>query len=379
MTEPTLEVSSLLTVRDVERLARTMLPKSTVDYFRSGSDAEYTRRANRGAFRKWAIAYRVLVDVSRVDTRVRVLGQELASPILIAPTAYHRLAHPEGERATARAAGGSGTLYVASTLATTSLEDIAATYDAAGASAGGASVGGASRWFQLYVHKDRGLTRSLVERAEASGYGALVVTVDTPVLGRRLRDVRNAFGLPDGMHMANLFAPGDGIEAKDPAFRHAQIAARHDASFTWHDLASIRAWTRMPLVLKGIVRADDALRARDSGVAGIIVSNHGGRQLDSAVATLDALPSVVEALGAQAGVDVLLDGGVRWGTDVFKALALGARAVLVGRPIVWGLTAFGEAGVARVLDILRSELVHAMTLAGCPAIDAVTRDMLVRR
>ena len=325
----------------------------------------------------------MLVDVRQFDRHVRVLGKNLPSPILIAPTAYHCLAHPDGERATARAAAASGTLYVASTMATTTLEDIASTYDAA-------KVDGAERWFQLYVHRDRGLARSLVERAEASGYGALVVTVDSPVLGRRLRDVRNAFSLPSGMRMANLAslaadppAEARGLSAEDAGVAaelfHATIAARHDASFTWRDLASIREWTRLPIVLKGIVRADDALRALDAGASGVIISNHGGRQLDTAVAALDALPRVVEALAARgaSNFDVLVDGGVRWGTDVFKALALGARAVLVGRPILWGLAVGGQSGVARVLDILGAELTQAMTLAGCPNIASITRDLVV--
>jgi len=371
-TESAIDVSTLLTVRDAERVARTMLPKLALDYYRSGADAEITRRANRSAFRKWAIAYHVLVDVSRIDARVRVLGNELASPILVAPMAYQCLAHPEGERATARAAGKSETLYVTSTMATTSLEDVAREYDAASSGAG-------QRWFQLYVHRDRGLTRSLVERAEANGYGALMLTVDTPVLGRRLRDVRNAFKLPTGMFAANFLPAGDISKAGVDA-QAAYTSGRHEPAFSWRDLAWLRSLTRMPLVLKGVVRGDDALRAVDAGASGVIVSNHGGRQLDGAVANLDALPGVVEAVASRGPSDftVLMDGGIRWGTDVLKALALGAKAIFVGRPILWGLTVGGEAGAARVLEILRNELATAMALAGCPDVATITRDMVVR-
>lgn len=356
---------TLLTLHDFERAARARLSRMAWDYYRSGADEGRTLRENRRAFRRLEIHYRVLVDVAERDLRARVLDTELPFPILIAPTAYHRLAHPDGELATARAAAELQTVYTLSTLATTTIEDVAA-----------ASSG--PRWFQLYVHKDRGLTRALVERAEASGYRALMLTVDTPALGRRLADVRNGFTLPEGLVMANLVsdadpAAGDGVPRSMLA---SYVASRMDASLTWRDVDWLRSITSLPVLLKGIVRPDDAARALEHGAAGIIVSNHGARQLDGAPATIEALPRVVDAVAGRC--PVLMDGGVRWGTDVLKAIALGAAAVLVGRPVLWGLAAGGQQGVVRVLQVLRDELSLAMALAGCPTLAHLDRD-LVRR
>jgi 4-hydroxymandelate oxidase len=348
----------LLTVRDYRRAARARLSPAAWDYFRSGADAQVTLRANRRAFARWSLYYRVLVDVSAPRLATTLLGQPVTMPILIAPTAYQRLAHPDGELGVAEAAAAAGTVYVVSTLATTSLEDIARA----------APTG--LRWFQLYVHKDRGLTRALVERAYAAGYRALVLTVDTPRLGRRLADERNGFALPPGLRMANLTADAGAAHAVDGGSALAHFfAARHDASLTWRDVEWLRSVAPLPLVVKGVVRPDDALRAVEAGAAAVIVSNHGGRQLDGAPATLEALPPIVDALAGRA--EVLLDGGVRWGTDVLKALALGARAVLVGRPILWGLAVGGRAGVAEVLALLRDDLERAMALGGCPDLDAI--------
>jgi len=354
----------LLTVNDYRRAARAALAPQAYDYFRSGADAQTTLRANLRAFARWSLYYRVLVDVSAPRLATTLLGEPLAMPILVAPTAYQKLAHPDGELATARAAAAANTVYVVSTLATTSLEDIARAAPAG------------PRWFQLYVHRDRGLTRALVERAHAAGYRALVLTVDTPRLGRRLADERNHFALPPGLTMANLTADAAGAStAVDAGSALAHFfAARHDASLGWRDVEWLRSIAPLPLVVKGVIRADDAARAVEAGAAAVIVSNHGGRQLDGAPATLTALPPIVEALRGRA--EVLVDGGVRWGTDVLKALALGARAVLVGRPILWGLAVGGEAGVAAVLGILRDELERAMALAGCPDLDAIDASLV---
>jgi 4-hydroxymandelate oxidase len=355
----------LLTVDDFEAAARAVLPRMAYDYYRSGADDERTLRANRRAFGRHEIWYRVLVDVAERSLGTTLLGTPVSSPILIAPTAYHCMAHPEGELATARGAAAAGILYVVSTLATTRLEDVAA-----------ASPG--PKWFQLYVHKDRGFTRELVERAQASGYRAVVLTVDAPLLGRRLADERNVFTLPEGLAMANLAsAKGLGSTAEERSMLAKYVASRHDASLTWKDLAWIRELTPLPLLVKGIVRADDAARAVEHGAAGVVVSNHGARQLDGAPATIDALPGVVAAVGGRC--PVLMDGGVRRGTDVLKALALGASAVLVGRPVLWGLAVGGEAGVARVLEILQNELSMAMALAGCASLADVGGDLVRRR
>ena len=349
-----------LTVDDYESAARGRLSRMAFDYYAGGAGDEWTLRENRRAFERWVIRPRVLVDVTSIDTRTRVLDQPVPFPILLAPTAFQRMAHPEGELAVARAAAGLGALMVVSTISTVSLEDLATT--------------GVHRWFQLYVLKDRELTARLVARAEAAGYRAIVLTVDTPLLGRRLRDERNRFTLPPGIGMANLeeaglpTAAGSGL----PSF----FLSRHDTALTWRDVAWLRTLTDLPLLLKGIVTAEDTRLAIEAGADGVIVSNHGGRQLDCAPATLDALPEVVaEASGR---IEVLMDGGVRRGTDALKALALGAGAVLVGRPYLWGLAAEGEEGVRRVLEGLRDELILAMALAGRPSVAGIDRSTVGR-
>jgi 4-hydroxymandelate oxidase len=281
-------------------------------------------------------------------------------PVLIAPTAFHRLAHPDGELATARAAGGAGTLMVASTIATCALEEIA-------------KVATGPLWFQLYAYKDRALTRNLIHRAEAAGYRALCLTVDTPLLGSRERDRRNGFTLPDGIRMGNFEDAGFEVATLGESF-HAYVLRQLDASLTWDVVEWLRGETRLPLILKGIVAPEDGALAAERGVDGIVVSNHGGRQLDGAEGTLRALPRVVDAVAGRA--EVFVDGGVRRGTDVVKALALGARAVLIGRPALWGLAAAGEEGVARVLRMFREELTLAMALCGCPDVGSIDRSFV---
>jgi 4-hydroxymandelate oxidase len=354
--------NDLLTVRDFERAARRVLSKQAYDYYRSGADGERTLRDNLRAFDRWTLHPHVLADVAEIDLSIELLGDRFPSPIGVAPTAYHKLATPDGESATARACAETGTLLVVSTLGTTRLEDVAA-----------AAPG--PKWFQLYVHKDRGFTRSLVERAHEAGYRALALTVDTPLLGRRLRDVRNRFALPEGLTMANLPA-APAADGKPASALQSYVAARHDASLTWKDLEWLRSIAKMPLVLKGVMRGDDAARAVAEGVQGVWVSNHGARQLDGVAATIDVLPEVVSAVDGR--VPVLLDGGVRWGTDVLKALALGARAVMLGRPLLWGLAAGGERGAVQLLRLFREELSTAMALAGCRTVAGVRPD-LVRR
>lgn len=352
---------SLLTTHDFEQKARGSLTQLAADYFRAGADGERTLQRNCAAFADYEIWPRILRDVSQLDLRLELLGLQLPMPILIAPTAYQRLAHPEGERAMARGAAAAGALMVVSTLATTTLEQVAA-----------AAPG--PKWFQLYIHRDRELTRSLVERAQAAGYAALVLTVDTPLLGRRLADERNGFALPPGLTMANLAeAPTAPLSGSALA---SYCAARHDASVTWTDVDWLRSITRLPILLKGVLRGDDAARAVAQGVAGIIVSNHGARQLDGTPATIDALGEVCTAVAGRC--PVLLDGGVRWGTDVLKALGRGAAAVLIGRPALWGLAVGGQEGVTRVLNILRGELERAMALAGCATLAAIDADLIRR-
>jgi 4-hydroxymandelate oxidase len=351
-----------LTVADYETLARGRLERSAWDYYAGGSGDERTLADNCAAFDRISLRPRVLVDVSRIDTSTRVLDTPLPIPVLLAPTAFNRLACDEGELAAARAAGAAGTVMICSTLSTCRLEDVAAT-----------ATG--PLWFQLYVYKDRSMTRDLLARAEDAGYRALVLTVDTPLLGRRYRDARNGFVLPQGLSMRNFEA------AMSDAARwgaHTSFAAYvhdlFDASLTWDAVAWLRDQTRLPLLVKGIMTAEDARLAIERGVNGIVVSNHGGRQLDGAPATIDVLAEVVEAVEGR--VEVLLDGGIRRGTDILKALALGARAVCIGRPYLWALAAAGEAGVVDLLRILREELTLAMALSGRPAIGSIDRTLV---
>lgn len=366
MTEPPdqdLALSELpprLTLDDYEAEARERLSRMAYDYYAGGSGTESTLRENRAAFGRWVIRPRVLAAAAEVDLRTTILGQEVACPIVVAPTAFQRLAHPDGELATARAAGSLGTLMVLSTISTVSLEDVART--------------GVRRWFQLYVMRDRGLSAELVARAHAAGYGAVMLTVDTPLLGRRLRDERNRFDLPPGIEMANL--PGVPLTKPDEpgSALAAYFGADHDATLSWRDLEWVRSLAPVPLVLKGVLTAEDARLAVEAGVDGIVISNHGGRQLDGAAASLDALPEVVEAAGDR--VEVLMDGGVRSGSDALKALGLGARAVMVGRPVLWGLAVGGEDGVRSVLEMLRDDLALAMTLAGRASVGSIDRSVV---
>lgn len=357
------QLDDLLTLADFEARAAATLPKSVFDYYASGADGQVTLRENREAFDRLAVKPRMLVDVSRRDLSATVLGQPLSFPVLVAPTAFQRLAHPKGEVATARAAAAAGTIMVLSTLSTCSLEEVA-------------SAAGGPLWFQLYIYKDRGVTRALVERAAAAGCRALVLTADAPLLGRRLADVRNRFHLPEGLSVRNLDAAGRGRlpDRAEGSGLAAYFASLLDPSLTWRDVEWLRSITGLPLLIKGVLRADDAVRAAESGAAGVIVSNHGGRQLDTAPATIAVLAEIAEALDGR--VAVLVDGGIRRGTDVVKALALGAKAVLVGRPVLWGLAAGGERGVARVLALLREELDLAMALCGCRSVAELTKDLI---
>jgi len=361
--EPGSGLADVLNLLDLERLALDRLAPLVRDYYASGADDEVTLRDNRAAFERLRLHYRVLVDVHKRDLTTQVLGHVVNLPILVAPTAFHRLAHPDGELATVRAAGAAGTIMILSTLSTTPVEEVVA-----------ASRGPV--WFQLYIYRDRGATEALVRRVEAAGCAALVLTVDAPVLGQRERDVRNRFALPPGLSVENML--GHGMGAVGPASGESGLAAYFasllDPALTWNDLAWLRSITRLPVLVKGLVRPDDAVRAVEHGAAGVVVSNHGGRQLDTAPATIDVLPAVVDAVAGRA--EVLVDGGVRRGTDVVKALALGARAVLIGRPVLWGLAVAGENGVAAALAILRAELHRALALCGCPEVRAVARDLV---
>lgn len=348
---------------EYEAFAREGMEPSAWDYYGGGSDDEVTLRATRAAYERIQLRPRMLVDVSHIDLTTTALGAPISMPILVAPTALHRLAHDEGECATARGAGAADTLMVVSTLATQSLEAVAE-----------AATG--PLWFQLYVYRDRAVSESLARRAEAVGYRALVLTVDTPRPGRRERDMRNSLRMPPGVSFANFvgsYAHAPGVAPGESGLS-AYVASLIDPSLTWEALEWLKSVTRMPIAVKGVLTAEDARLAVEHGADAIIVSNHGGRQLDGAPPTIDVLAEVVDAVGGRC--EVYLDGGIRRGTDALKALALGARAVLVGRPVLWGLAASGDAGVRHVLDLLRAELELAMALAGRPTLASLDRSVV---
>lgn len=362
---------------DFEGAAKERLERMAYDYYVSGAMDEITLRRNRRAFDRIRLRYRVLRDVSRRDLATSLLGRRLALPVLVAPTAFQRMAHPDGEAATARAAAAAGTVMMLSTLSNTAMEEVTGAARAAAEGLDGAG-NGAPVWFQLYVYRDRGVTQALVRRAEAAGCEAIVLTVDAPLWGRRERDVRNRFRLPEGLAIENLLPAGHEAfpEAGADSGLAAYVREAFDPALTWGDLEWLCGITELPVLVKGLVHPEDAALAAERGAAGVVVSNHGGRQLDTAPATIEALPEVAARVVGRRETDdfaVILDGGVRRGTDVVKALALGADAVAVGRPVLWGLSVDGEAGVRRVIEMLREEMDLAMGLCGTPSVSAVRR------
>jgi 4-hydroxymandelate oxidase len=356
------EAESLINVADYARSARGAIAKDCLDYYEGGALDEITLRENVAGWERLRLYYRVLASVKERELATSVLGQRISMPIAVAPTAFHRLACEAGEIATARAAKAAGTLFILSSLSNTAMETVFAEATS-------------PRWFQLYVYKDREITRELAQRGEAAGAEAIVLTVDAPGLGTRERDTRNNFRLPDGLAVENLAPLGKG---KFPKVSGSGLAAYVRANFKqdlgFDDLEWLCSVTSLPIVVKGVCRGDDARRIAESGAKAIVVSNHGGRQLDTAPATCEMLPHVVDAVGDRC--EIYVDGGIRRGSDVLKAIALGARAVLVGRPILWGLCASGERGAINILEILRRELDEAMLLCGCTTLDDIDRSLL---
>jgi 4-hydroxymandelate oxidase len=355
--------SDVLNIFDLERLAKERLPVLAYDYYRSGAWDETTLKANREAYEKLKIHYKILVDVEKRDLSTTIFGQHVDFPILVAPTAFHKLAHPDGELATGRAAVKAKTIMTLSSLSTTTIEEVA-------------EATNKTFWFQLYINKQREYTRDLVARAESAGAKALVVTVDTPLWGRRERDVRNGFHLPPGLSAINLVKyQQEGIaKGQSGAGLGQSFAWMLDATLQWKDLEWLASITKLPIIIKGVCRVDDAIKATEHGIKGILVSNHGGRQMDSAPATIDVLPAIVDAVGNR--TTVLMDGGIRRGTDAMKALAQGAKAVLVGRPVLWGLAAGGQQGVEKALSMLKEELDLGMALSGCRNLKELNRSLL---
>jgi len=353
--KPMLE--TIFTLQEFEALAESHMSAMAYAYVAGGAGDELTMRANSEDWKAIRLAPQILVDVSDISLRTQLFGRPMEVPVLLAPTAFHRLCHAEGELATVVGANEAGASFVLSSFSTVSLEEVAA----------------AARqplWFQLYVQTDRGLTEEMVRRAEAAGYAALCITVDTPVLGARNRESRVQFALPADFKLPNLKL---GPVSHRPV-RSAIYSELLNASLTWKDIEWLCAMTKIPVLLKGVLNPDDAARALTSGASGLIVSNHGARNLDTVPSTAEALPYVLERVEGR--LPVLVDGGIRRGTDILKALALGAKAVLIGRPYLYGLACSGASGVARVIEILKTELMMAMALTGRTAIDQIDRTVL---
>jgi len=356
----------ILNLESLEPAARDRLEPSLYDYIAGGSGDEWTLRESRAAWNRWQIVPRMLRGVGTRAMATTVLGTPVSMPILVPPMGFHGLCHLDAEEATARATAAENTIFCASTVSNRSLETIA-----------NASVG--PKWFQLYVYRDKEITRSLVERAVAAGYQALCLTVDTPVAGQRERDRRNQLRMPAHLALANfpsahteMHHSGGGKGSSLGAY----INSQWDAALTWNDVDWLRSISPLPVVVKGILAPEDAKLSIEHGAAAVMVSNHGARQLDTAPASVTMLEPIVDAVEGRA--EVLIDGGIRRGTDVLKALCLGARAVLIGRPVLWGLTLDGEEGVRSVLQHIRGELDLAMALAGVPNVEDVTPSMLLR-
>jgi isopentenyl diphosphate isomerase/L-lactate dehydrogenase-like FMN-dependent dehydrogenase len=339
-------VETLLTLDDAERLAEEAISPEAWSYIVGGAGDERTLRWNREAFSRYRLRPRVLVDVSSVTTETNVLGTPVSMPVLVAPMAFHQIAHEEGELATAKGAAAAGTLMCVSTVATATPRDIAV------------AAPGAPRWLQIYVFQDREVSDAVIEQALEAGFTALVLTADLPVYGIRHREARTGFEAPEDEVPAIVNARERGGEKEE----HHSLGLL-ESGLEWDYVAELVERWKVPVLVKGLVTAEDAVLACEHGASGVVVSNHGGRQLDGAIASLEALPEVVAAVGDRA--EVYLDGGVRRGSDVAMALALGARAVLVGRPVMYGLALGGAKGVEQVLAILREETENALALLGC--------------
>lgn len=344
---------------DFEAYARENMPPAHYHHLASGAINNWTRDENRRAYDRWVFRKRIMLDVSEIDLSTEVVGTPMAIPVGLAPSAFHKLAHPEGELASARAAKAMDTVMCLSTLSSTSMEDVAGT--------------GVKCWFQIHIHRDRQLTLDLAARAKAAGYRALAATVDAPTYGYRPSDKRDHIRLPADVKLANL----EGWDLPEHAKGEELMAymwKEDDLSLSWEEFAWLAERVDLPVIAKGIMGADHARHAVESGAVAVWVSNQGGRQMDGEPATLDVLPEVVDAVGDR--VDVLVDGGVRDGSHVLKAIALGARAVMIGRPTYWGLAAGGEDGVRKMLEIFRDTLENVMTLGGVRRLDEADRTLV---
>ena len=357
-----MDLSRLLSISDVEDQAKLILDSSIYTYFSGGADDEMTLKENSESYNKILLKPRVLRDVSNVSTKTKILDQSISLPVLIAPMAFHKLAHKEGEIASAKAARHYETIMVVSSCATILLEEIIKNSTIA-------------PWFQIYVYKDRSITENLIRYAHQCGYNALVLTVDTPIYGKRKQELRNPVSLSENIIPVNLLKAG--LDFKGNLNKAQYLSGLLDPSLTWKDIEWLRSITPLPLILKGILSQEDVSIAIEHEISAIIVSNHGGRQLDTVPTALEVLPKIVQA--ADNKIEILIDGGIRDGKSIFKAIALGAKAILIGRPILWGLSIGGELGVLKVLEILSAELKLTMALCGCKSIDMISEDYLYQK
>ncbi|KAI9582611.1 (S)-2-hydroxy-acid oxidase GLO1 [Glossina fuscipes] len=362
-------MTSFVCLKDFENEAFKVIEKTALDYYRSGAGDEFTLNLNRKAFNRIRIRPRCLRDVSQLDASCQIFGKHLRWPVGIAPTAMQKLAHPDGEVANAKAAGKMGSVFILSTLSTTSIEEVAQ------------AAPNTYKWFQLYVYKNRSITEQLVRRAEKENFKAIVLTIDAPIFGQRWADIRNNFSLPPHLCLGNFVTKStqsDGVRGEaGTSGINKYVTSQFDAALTWKDVEWLVKLTHLPVIVKGVLTAEDAIMAQEFGCAGIIVSNHGARQLDHVPASIEALPEVVKAVGDK--LPVMLDGGVRQGSDIFKALALGAKMVFVGRPALWGLACDGEAGVRGMLAVLKKDFEDTLALSGCRSLEDIKRSMVAHQ
>ncbi|XP_043525277.1 peroxisomal (S)-2-hydroxy-acid oxidase GLO5 [Frieseomelitta varia] len=355
---------SMICIEDFEKYALKHLTPSVRDYYNSGAGEMFSLKLNVEAFKKYRIRPRFLRNVSKRDLTTTILGERISMPLGVAPAAMQRMAHPEGECANARAAQEAGTIYILSTISTSSIEEVAE------------AAPDAIKWFQLYIYKDRNVTLNLVSRAERAGFKALLLTVDAPLFGDRRLDIKNKFSLPSHLRLRNFEGELSSKinNAESGSGLNEYVTNLFDASLTWNDIKWLKSITKLPLILKGILTPQDALLAIEYGASAIVVSNHGARQIDTIPASIEALSEITKAVDGR--IEVYMDGGVRQGIDVFKALALGAKMVFVGRPMLWGLTCDGKNGARAVLEVFRKEIDVAFALSGCATVNDVTRDMV---
>ena len=354
-------MKNMIKIADFTDYAQEVLPKEVFEYFSGGAGEEITLRENEKIYDQIKLNYRVLKGINEIDLNTTILGQKIDLPVIIAPMAFHKLAHPDGELGTVRATSLLSTIMIVSIFSTQTLESIK-------------SISKIPPWFQLYIFQDRAITKELVMMAEACGYKALVLTVDTPVYGTREKEIRNNFDLAEGLILENLITAGFKLPKDFIGNKSKHFSSLLDNNITWADIEWLRSITKMPIILKGIMDKRDFLIAKELSIAAVIISNHGGRQLDTVPTSIEILQKNIDFIDKS--IEIIIDGGIRKGSDIFKALALGAKAVLVGRPILWGLAVNGEAGVYNILNILKSDLEKTMKLCGCSRVDEINKEFL---